>query len=160
MINANSYYAIACNDFWYLRDAVKPTNCNPAAGNAAQVAENMIKSVAELTCVDIDKLMTSHNIRAIYDEINKVDTSLNLNRRDLALLKDYFFETRYPGDNFVLVSPNDLKEALEIMLDVVTAVTTWRKAHDLEALIENPAEEFSSTLQRFDTDESPKKINI
>lgn len=160
MINANSYYAIACNDFWYLRDAVKPANCNPAAGNAAQVAENMIKSVAELACVDIDKLMTSHNIRAIYDEINKVDTSLNLNRRDLALLKDYFFETRYPGDNFVLVSPNDLKEALEIMLDVVTAVTTWRKAHDLEVLIENPAEEFSSALQRFDADESPKKINI
>lgn len=60
----------------------------------------------------------------------------------------------------MLVSPNDLKEALEIMLDVVTAVTTWRKAHDLEVLIEDPAEEFSSALQRFDTDESPKKINI
>lgn len=55
--------------------------------------EKMIKSVAELTCVGIDKLMTSHNLRAIYDEIKKVDTSLNLNRRDLALLKDYFYET-------------------------------------------------------------------
>lgn len=160
MINANSYYAIACNDFWYLRDAVKPTNCNPAAGSAAQVAEKMIKSVAELTCIDIDKLMTSYNLCAIYDEINKVDTSLNLNRQALALLKDYFYETRYPGDNFVLVSPSELKEALEIMLDVVTAVTTWRRANDLEVLIENPMEEFSSALQRFDINESPKKINI
>ena len=160
MISANSYYAIACNDFWYLRDAVNPTNCNPAAGSAAQVAEKMIKSVAELTCVGIDKLMTSHNLQAIYDEIKKVDTSLNLDRRDLALLDDCFYKTEYPGDNFVLVSPEDLKEALEIMLDVVTAVTAWRKAHDLEVLIEDPVAEFSSALHKFDADKIPKKINI
>lgn len=69
MIKANSYYSIACNEFWYLRDAVSPVYCNPAAASAQQIAEKMLKSVAELVCTGIEKLMTSHNLRALYDEI-------------------------------------------------------------------------------------------
>ena len=102
MIKANSYYSIACNEFWYLRDAVSPVYCNPAAASAQQIAEKMLKSVAELVCTGIEKLMTSHNLRALYDEIKRVDTSLQLERKDLALLKDYYYDARYPGDNFVI----------------------------------------------------------
>ena len=47
MIKANSYYSIACNEFWYLRDAVSPVYCNPAAASAQQIAEKMLNSVAE-----------------------------------------------------------------------------------------------------------------
>ena len=36
MIEANSYYSIACNEFWYLRDAVSPVYCNPASASAQQ----------------------------------------------------------------------------------------------------------------------------
>ena len=96
MIKANSYYSIACNEFWYLRDAVSPVYCNPAAASAQQIAEKMLKSVAELVCTGIEKLMTSHNLRALYDEIKRVDTSLQLERKDLALLKDYYYE-EYPS---------------------------------------------------------------
>lgn len=77
MIKANSYYSIACNEFWYLRDAVSPVYCNPAAASAQQIAEKMLNSVAELVCTGIEKLMTSHNLRALYDEIKRVDTSLH-----------------------------------------------------------------------------------
>ena len=41
MIKANSYYSIACNEFWYLRDAVSPVYCNPAAASAQQIAEKI-----------------------------------------------------------------------------------------------------------------------
>lgn len=60
MIKANSYYSIACNEFWYLRDAVSPVYCNPAAASAQQIAEKMLNSVAELVCTGIEKLMSSH----------------------------------------------------------------------------------------------------
>ena len=63
MIKANSYYSIACNEFWYLRDAVSPVYCNPAAASAQQIAEKMLNSVAELVCTGIEKLMTSHTMR-------------------------------------------------------------------------------------------------
>lgn len=43
MIEANSYYSIACNEFWYLRDAVSPVYCNPAAASAQQIAEKNVE---------------------------------------------------------------------------------------------------------------------
>ena len=141
MIKANSYYSIACNEFWYLRDAASPVYCNPA--------EKMLKSVAELVCTGIEKLMTSHNLRALYDEIKRVDTSLQLERKDLALLKDYYYDARYPGDNFVIVTVDELREALEIMLDVVEAVNCWRTSHELEILIDDPRGEFQSAMSRL-----------
>ena len=149
MIKANSYYSIACNEFWYLRDAVSPVYCNPAAASAQQIAEKMLKSVAELVCTGIEKLMTSHNLRALYDEIKRVDTSLQLERKDLALLKDYYYDARYPGDNFVIVTVDELREALEIMLDVVEAVNCWRTSHELEILIADPRREFQSAMSRL-----------
>ena len=103
MIKANSYYSIACNEFWYLRDAVSPVYCNPAAASAQQIAEKMLKSVAELVCTAIEKLMT-------------VD---------------------------------ELREALEIMLDVVEAVNCWRTSHELEILIADPRGEFQSAMSRL-----------
>ena len=133
MIKANSYYSIACNEFWYLRDAVSPVYCNPAAASAQQIAEKM----------------TSHNLRALYDEIKRVDTSLQLERKDLALLKDYYYDARYPGDNFVIVTVDELREALEIMLDVVEAVNCWRTSHELEILIADPRGEFQSAMSRL-----------
>ena len=141
MIKANSYYSIACNEFWYLRDAVSPVYCNPAAASAQQIAEKMLNSVAELVCTGIEKLMSSH--------IKRVDTSLQLERKDLALLKDYYYDARYPGDNFVIVTVDELREALEIMLDVVEAVNCWRTSHELEILIADPRGEFQSAMSRL-----------
>ena len=109
----------------------------------------MLKSVAELVCTGIEKLMTSHNLRALYDEIKRVDTSLQLERKDLALLKDYYYDARYPGDNFVIVTVDELREALEIMLDVVEAVNCWRTSHELEILIADPRGEFQSAMSRL-----------
>lgn len=152
MIKANSYYSIACNEFWYLRDAVSPVYCNPAAASAQQIAEKMLKSVAELVCTGIEKLMTSHNLRALYDEIKRVDTSLQLERKDLALLKDYYYDARYPGDNFVIVTVDELREALEIMLDVVEAVNCWRTSHELEILIDDPRGGVSISNEQIETE--------
>ena len=91
----------------------------------------------------------SHNLRALYDEIKRVDTSLQLERKDLALLKDYYYDARYPGDNFVIVTVDELREALEIMLDVVEAVNCWRTSHELEILIADPRGEFQSAMSRL-----------
>ena len=49
-----------------------------------------------------------------------------------------YYDARYPGDNFVIVTVDELREALEIMLDVVEAVNCWRTSHELEILIADP----------------------
>ena len=130
----NDYYDIACNDLLYLQATLHLPFYNSIAPAAQQVAEKMIKSVAELTCMGIEKLMQSHNLRALYDEIHQVEPDFVLGRSSLAMLKDFYFEARYPGDNFVTVTKEDCAECLETMYQVVEQVNNFRKAHDLPVM--------------------------
>ena len=134
----NSYYDIACNDFMYFCDAISPKYFNQVAAQAQQIAEKMIKSVADLTCINIEKLMTSHNLRALYDAIHEVDSGFNLDRRALSLLKDYYYDARYPGDNFVTVTKDEFIDLLNILNSVIREVERWRADHNLECQINDP----------------------
>lgn len=148
MSDRNSYYSIACDEFYYLRDADNTKYFNPAATQAQQVAENMIKSVAELVCVDIEKLMYSHNIHVLYDAIRKHGEDYHLDRNALSTLKDYF-DTCYPGDNFVEITCKGLIDALQTMLCVVEETERWRSVHNLPTRIGNPDLEFSKVLKQL-----------
>lgn len=86
----------------------------------------MLKSLAEHTCVGIEKLMNGHNLRALYIAIHNVLPSFLLNKGSLSMLKDYYFDAKYPGDNFVMVDRESCIECLEIMYDTIKAVNTER----------------------------------
>ena len=151
MSERNSYYSIACDEFMYFRDSVNVNYCNPAAAQAQQIVEKMLKSVAELVCTDIEHLMKSYNLRALYDEIHKVDAQFILDRNALSTLKDYYFDARYPGDNFVVVTPEELQEAIEIVLHTVQVVENWREQHGYEVKLGNVRELFKPALVRLTT---------
>lgn len=126
----NSYYSIACNDLEYLEDSITGHFYNPMALSAMQIAEKMLKSVAEVTCVGIEKLMVSNNLRAIYDVIHREDSDFVFDRNKLSTLKDYFYDLRYPNDCFINVTRDECADAVKTMYEVVELVNTWRKAHN------------------------------
>ena len=138
----NSYYPVIeirdYSQFMYWRDPISPKYFNQVAAQAQQIAEKMIKSVADLTCINIEKLMTSHNLRALYDAIHEVDSGFNLDRRALSLLKDYYYDARYPGDNFVTVTKDEFIDLLNILNSVIREVERWRADHNLECQINDP----------------------
>ncbi|MEY8335810.1 HEPN domain-containing protein [Lachnospiraceae bacterium 47-T17] len=161
MENRNSYYSIACSDFNYLKDVMSTGYCNQLAEQAQRVAEKMLKSVAEVTCVDIEKLLKSHNIRGIYDMIHRVEPDFVLDRNGLSTLKDYYYDTQYPGENFIIVTEEELLEAYEIMLSVVGAVERWREAHGLPVELASAREEFRLALkQQEEKMKSPDVMNV
>ena len=127
----NDYYVIACNDLYYLQATLHLPYYNQIAIGAQQVAEKMIKSVAERTCVGIEKLMGSHNLRALYTEIRKNEDDFVLDKDKLSTLKDFYFDARYPGDNYVDVDEEDCEHCLTTMYDVVEAVNAFRQKHEL-----------------------------
>lgn len=145
----NSYYDIACNEFMYLCDSLNAAYTNPAAAQAQQVAEKMIKSVAERVCVGIEKLMESHNLRGLYDAVHNEDSDFTLNRDALSTLKDYYFDTRYPGDNFVNVTVDELVNALNTMQSVVLEVEKWRTSHKLPTQLPDAESIFSKGISRL-----------
>lgn len=125
-MNHNDYYVIACNDLLYLQVTLNTSFYNQITVNAQQIAEKMLKSLAERVCVNIDKLMQTHNLRAIYMEIHKVLPSFCLDKGSLSMLKDFYFDAKYPGDNYVDVDGNTCQECLHIMYDTVEAVNQER----------------------------------
>lgn len=44
---------------------------------------------------------------------------------------DFYFDARYPGDNYVDVDEDSCMRCLATMYDVVEEVNKFRKAHDL-----------------------------
>lgn len=125
MIN-NDYYSIASNDLKFLQAALNTNLYNQIAVQAQQITEKMLKSVAERVCVGIEKLLLTHNLRAIYQEINKVYPEFILDKGQLSILKDMYFDAKYPGDNYVSVDKNSCTECLEIMYDTIQKVSDLR----------------------------------
>lgn len=54
----NDFYAIACDDLRYLQATLHLPFYNQIAIQSQQVAEKMIKSVAERSCIGIEKEQT------------------------------------------------------------------------------------------------------
>lgn len=77
---------------------------------------------AELPAREIAELLKTHNLKKLGLVINK-EFGKHLNVSDLAYLKDYYFEARYPGDNFICVSKEERDKCLEIMNDVIVELT-------------------------------------
>lgn len=156
----NSYYDIACDDFFFLCDAIYPKRFNQTSAQAQQVVEKMLKSVADRVCIGIEKLMLSHNLRALYDAIHEQDPDFKLDRNALSTLKDYYLEARCPGDNFVTVSKDEFLDILKILSEVVTEVERWRKSHDLPCQINAPNRFLSRAYQVLGHDTEIKRMEF
>ena len=85
----NDYDDIAYNNLLSLEHALSTDYYNDIAVGAQQVSEKMLKSVLEQVCDlkdDVDKLLRSHNLRAIYDRIKAVYGDFSLDRGELSIL--------------------------------------------------------------------------
>ena len=90
----NDYYSIACENLKFLQSSIrlKEPFYNNFAVLAQQIAEFLLKSVSERVCIEIEKLMQSHNLRALYQEIKKCDSMYVLDKYKLSMLKDFYFD--------------------------------------------------------------------
>lgn len=128
----NDYYSIACNDYKFLSSNLDSDFYNNMAVLCQQICEKALKSI--LICINPDAktVLNSHNLRQIYFAINEDEEVINLDIAKLSLLKDYYFEVRYPGDNFTNVSKEEFEMAYSILIDVLNEVNKWRIKHSLD----------------------------
>ena len=129
MLN-NNYYDIACNELGYLQLNLNSEYFNVMTISCQQISEKALKSVAEL-CTSDDKIFKSHNLRQINSAIYSEGIDLNLDDADLAYLKDFYFDARYPGDNFVEVKKYEFFKALKIMYKILNSVNKFRVEKNL-----------------------------
>lgn len=120
----NTYLDIAENDLAYLESVLKTgiTYYNQLAVQCQQVAEKFLKGYLDKTFVeeDVSDLLRKHNMKRIASKLNEIKPELELDTIGLAYLTDFYFDARYPGDDFYTVTEPEFEKCLEIMYDTVT----------------------------------------
>ena len=116
----NSYMGRAHSDYLYARAGMavgeEYGDYNGVASMCAQAAGKYLKAVIE-QCIyreDTISLLKSHNLRVLLNAIREEYPDIGLDAKDLKWLGDFYFDARYPGDNFVEVSREDALECLKI----------------------------------------------
>lgn len=119
----NTYLDIAENDLQYLESLleIKSTFYNQLAVQCQQVAEKFLKGYLDKISVDEDvsDLLRKHNMKKIASRINEIQPGLDLDTIGLAYLTDFYYDARYPGDDFYTVSKDDFEKCLSVMYDTV-----------------------------------------
>lgn len=119
----NTYLDIAENDLQYLESVLSMGNTfyNQLAVQCQQVAEKFLKGYLDKFMVedDVSDLLRKHNMKRIASKLNEVKPELNLDVIGLAYLTDFYFDARYPGDDFYTVSKEEFDKCLSVMYDTV-----------------------------------------
>lgn len=96
-----------------------------------QIVEKYMKGVLEqqnsIAPFELAKLLKSHNLRILGMKINSV-LEIKLSLPDLVFLGDFYFDARYPGDNFVTVTPEISAQCREIMENVLITLQPFVKS--------------------------------
>ena len=119
----NTYLDIAENDLQYLESVIAMGNTfyNQLAVQCQQVAEKYLKGYLDKIFVgeDVVDLLRTHNMKKIASKLNEVKAGLELDTIGLAYLTDFYYDARYPGDDFYNVTKDDFEKCLSIMYDTV-----------------------------------------
>ncbi len=119
----NNYLDIAENDLQYLEAVLKTGNTfyNQLAVQCQQVAEKFLKGYLDRILLeeDVSDLLRKHNMKKIAAKLNEIKPELKLDTIGLAYLTDFYFDARYPGDDFYTVSKEEFEKCLAIMYDTV-----------------------------------------
>lgn len=119
----NTYLDIAENDLQYLEAVLKTGNTfyNQLAVQCQQVAEKFLKGYLDRMLLeeDVSELLRKNNLKKIAAKLNDIKPELELDTIGLAYLTDFYFDARYPGDDFYTVSKEEFEKCLAIMYDTV-----------------------------------------
>ncbi len=132
----NSYLSIGQNDLEYLEAVLKTgsTFYNQLAVQCQQVAEKFLKGYLERLMLEEDAsdLLRKHNMKRMAAKLNQLRPELQLDTVGLAYLTDFYFDARYPGDDFFEVTREELEKCLDIMYDTIHRLQALDLPEDTE----------------------------
>ena len=123
MAPLNSYFGMGMNDYLYAKGSMATGreigNFNGTAALCSQSGEKFFKAIIEKCFAEEDdseliSLLRTHNLRSLYNKITS-KYELSASSKDCKWLGDFYFDARYPGENFVLVTEEDAVECLAIL---------------------------------------------
>ncbi len=122
----NTYYSIGYDDYLFAKDSLplcdRSNSYNSVVAILAQSAEKFLKEIIEQKFVDDSSciaILRTHNLRVLVNKIKERYPEVALNSMECKWLGDFYFDARYPGDNYVVVAKDDAYTALEIATSIL-----------------------------------------
>lgn len=145
----NNYLSIALNDYEYALRSRYPGFNNNIVSQYQQVCEKLLKYV--ITCaVPQSDLLRSHNLKRLYDAVKQEIVISRESELFLSVLTDFYFDARYPGDDFVNVSDEDTDFAYKTMVELRDAVVKWNEDRETNRNVLELLNEGSSNCTELD----------
>lgn len=116
-MEANSYLGIAKRNLRTAKNLMGDGDFNDATRYAQQVVEKVLKHLLEQTQdPSVTGFMRIHNLRTLYTQAQKREVRHlpPLSRETLACLTTYYFDTNYPGDDYIEVTEEEAQEACQV----------------------------------------------
>ncbi|MGL5675998.1 MAG: HEPN domain-containing protein [Cellulosilyticaceae bacterium] len=138
----NSYLGRGMSDYLYAKKSMEDkakTEYNWPVVIFSQAAEKILKAVIETKFADDSSciaLMRTHNLRTIVAKIVERYPEAKLSSKDCKWLGDFYFDARYPGDDFIVVTLQDAVEAEEIVACILQEVEKILDTDDAKELFE------------------------
>ena len=116
----NNYKSLAENEFLYMQASIQIArqlgNYNVLAAQCAQVCEKYLKAIISEKFImngEYKVLLQTHNLRNILAKIKEIyDVKITL--REIKYVGDFYYDARYPGDNFMNVDEEAIEDCIEI----------------------------------------------
>lgn len=123
----NSYYDLAEDDLFEAEDRYNAGRYNKCAVWCQQAGEKYLKYILvdKLGVDATDDAVSSHNLRRIFERINRDRKNLDIPASALYSLNSFYTKARYPGEGFVEVDRETAAELLEHLKTIKTAVDAY-----------------------------------
>lgn len=120
----NNYLSIARNEYEYIVNDKSQGFNNIKVVHCQQVCEKLLKHIISQVCLNVD-IPRTRNLKRLYDNIS-TEIMLSQESEDyLSTLSDFYFDARYPGDDYVDVSDSDLNRSMNVTREIYQKVMEW-----------------------------------
>lgn len=110
---------------------------NAIVVSCEQVTEKYMKGILEqqgaIPPAELAKLLRTHNLRTLGIKLNSL-LGVQLPLTELAFLGDFYFDARYPGDNFLTVTPEISNQCREIMEGILVILQPFAQTDDTTSM--------------------------
>lgn len=115
----NSYKELALYDMKSAKANYQYELWNKVGKECQQTCEKYLKHYLQHIHKLSDTLELTHNLKKLFREITDYDKDMYKN---LSVVGDYYFETNYPGDNFLMLDKEMADEAIKIANDLISYI--------------------------------------
>jgi len=115
----NSYKELSLYDMKSAAANHKYELWNKVGKECQQACEKYLKYYLQHRHLLSETLETTHNLKKLLREIPDYDKDLY---KDLSVVGGYYFETNYPGDNFIILDKEMADEAIETAKNLISYI--------------------------------------